>query len=377
MAALYVFTVIDAPPATTYVAADAEMTLGFHVVPGRIVIAARRGELAIVAEISEPTIGRVNLVEKARRGGLSAHALVEEADGLAIIAGVRLQFGSGNAFTEDQDPAELSEDLAWWWPSITVAAMQDRPKLPPAARAPGDGVVQMEVVGLITPDSTRDLVAAIAEAESRTIAVTIDSIGGDLTSALAAYAALARHDTLVEVYIRHAHSAAAIVALAGDYRLIASDGSMMLHRPTIDARGLDAADLRHRASELDRVSAELAAIVASATGNHFEVACEWFEAENWFSAGQALMTGFCHAVADCAPSVPRPLRARVAPIAGPYEPVRPAAQQRPPLLEHGRVYGKGDRARVDGSTFQAKGRAVGAAGLLHPNVDHAQWERVR
>jgi hypothetical protein len=112
MAALYVFTVIDAPPATTYVAADAEMTLGFHVVPGRIVTAARRGELAIVAEISEPTIGCVNLVQKARQGGLSAHAVVDEVNGLSVIRAVQLQFSAGNAFIEGQDPLELSTEAA-------------------------------------------------------------------------------------------------------------------------------------------------------------------------------------------------------------------------------------------------------------------------
>jgi ATP-dependent protease ClpP protease subunit len=255
--------------------------------------------------------------------------------------------------------------------------MQDRPKLPPAARAPGNGVVDLEIVSPITPEGSRNFVAAVSDAEGQTIALSIDSEGGDLIGALAAYAALPRHDALVEVYIRQAHSAAAIIALAGDHRIIASDGSVMLHSPTIDANGLDAADLRHRAAELERLSGEMAAIVAAATANYFEVAIEWIEAETWFSAGQAIMAGLAHAVADSAPSVPRPLRARVAPIAAPYAGARPAAQQRAPILESGRIYKANDRVRVDGNTYQATARAVGAAGLLHPNVDHAHWERVR
>lgn len=381
MARIFVFDHVDGlDKRLVFTAADAAIAFGPHFIKGNIFVATRAGQVAIAVEIPDSWVNGVDIADRVRRGELGARAEIEERNGLHVISNVWLVTGDGNRAWIDGAPRDMLSDSARWWQvHVEVAALAERPlPMPAGAREPGDDTVNLEISGDITVAMADQMVDEIERAAGQTIALTIDSHGGVLPAALSIYQALTAHDALVLVHIDRAESAAAVVALAGDHRTIAADGTMMVHRPTVATNPMEAGELRAAAKRLDDLADEIAAIVATATNHDISTAKAWVDGEQCFNAGQTIMVGLCHGVShDAAPAIPRASRARFANIAGPFNGVTPQALQRAPLLELGRVYDKGDRARFNGQTYRAKAKTFGAAGSLAPDRDHVAWERAR
>jgi hypothetical protein len=98
---------------------------------------------------------------------------------------------------------------------------------------------------------------------------------------------------------------------------------MLLHRCAIGDLGRkrgEAGYLKQLAAELESADQELAGIVALRTGHSRAIAWQWMEDSTTFNAGTALAAGLVHAVEEeDVPAVPRAVRAKFAPINGPYQ----------------------------------------------------------
>lgn len=146
--------------------------------------------------------------------------------------------------------------------------------------------------------SAVDFVQKLLAIDTKQINVHINSPGGDVFEGIAIFQALRNHPARIVTYVDSlAASAASFIAMAGDRRVVAPYGSVMIH----DAWGLaigNAADMAKMAEELDQVSNNIASIYAGRAGG--DVA-EWREAmlaETWYSAQEALDAGLVHEVQE-------------------------------------------------------------------------------
>ena len=81
----------------------------------------------------------------------------------------------------------------------------------------------------------------------------------------------------------------------------------------------NARDLESHIARLETASEEMAKIVAARTGQPIDVAEKWLSDETSFNAGAAVNAGLVHRIAyDAAPITPEALRAKFAPINGPF-----------------------------------------------------------
>ena len=129
--------------------------------------------------------------------------------------------------------------------------------------------------------------------------VRINSGGGDPVHSYGTYHALRQHaeeSGVVTTEIIRAASAAVLVALAGDVRVIHGDGSIFLHccqAATIgDSRSMVAA--ARRMARQDRRYAQLA---ADRTGQPYQIIRDLCSAETTLSSSDALKLGFVHRIA--------------------------------------------------------------------------------
>jgi ATP-dependent Clp protease, protease subunit len=138
----------------------------------------------------------------------------------------------------------------------------------------------------------------VQRAKGRSIAVNIDSDGGNLEVAIAVYQAMAQHDRRIETRIvGKALSAAAMLAMAGDKRLIARDGNLLFHAPHLElvaTETLTAPTLRAVASHIDGLRSVMTQIVAKRAGLPLATARNWVAAGRRFSAATAIQAGVCH-----------------------------------------------------------------------------------
>lgn len=86
----------------------------------------------------------------------------------------------------------------------------------------------------ITPPAFRD---ALKMCEGKDLTVVVDSQGGDYAAGLAIHEALRAHRGSVTVHIYRAYSAATLIALGADKRLISPGGSIMIHSPMCEVAG--------------------------------------------------------------------------------------------------------------------------------------------
>lgn len=370
------FAEIDADARLVAVDAAAEIFWRGDVIPGQLFTAKRGNRVAVAVEVED--VPEIDMAFRARN--LAARAVVETVNGLDVVTSVDIvRPGHCLAFAADGGLFALDGDARTWAAAIRVAthAAPRSIRLPDHARAAGDGVFNITLDQDVDQATASRLAYLIEAAAGQSIAMTIDSDGGDVEAAFAIVAALDRHDCAVHTRIVRAFSSACLIALAGDRRTIQPDGQVMIHQPSLHAANLDASGLRAQADRLDAMAHEIAKHVAVRTGRELDIVQELVDGEVYLTAGQALVLGFATDLADdVSPALPRPIRARTAAIAGPYRPVVPHAMQRAPLLELGRIYQRGDVVRFGASSWQAKGRAIGAMGSLSPAEDRALWERL-
>ena len=129
------------------------------------------------------------------------------------------------------------------------------------------------------------------------INVYINSYGGEVAEGLAIYNQLRRHKAKVKTYCEgFACSAASVVFMAGDERVMSNASLLMIHNAWLVTWG-DMNQLRKEADDLETINA--AAIQAYM--NHINISEEelkaMLDAETWISAADALEMGFATTVA--------------------------------------------------------------------------------
>ena len=147
-----------------------------------------------------------------------------------------------------------------------------------------------------------DLLAQIDPAAT-VIDVSINSYGGELTEAIGIFNALLAHPAEITTRVDGvAASAASVIFLAGDRRIIPENGTLMVHSPWTRAAG-NADQLRATADVLDKAEASLVATYAARTGQSIEALESLLTEEGtWLTPQEALAHGFATEVAPIARS---------------------------------------------------------------------------
>ena len=169
-------------------------------------------------------------------------------------------------------------------------------------QAQATGEYELLIYDYIDPwGVTAEAVVAELAALDRTAAirVRINSGGGDLFDGVAIYNALAAHPGEVVSQVDGlAASAASLVALAGDEVEIATNAFFMIHHPWTFAIG-NAEELRAEADLLDKLShGALVSVYVAFTGQSEEQVRTWMAEETWFTADEALESGFATRIVD-------------------------------------------------------------------------------
>ena len=98
-------------------------------------------------------------------------------------------------------------------------------------------------------------------------------------------------------------SIASLVVLAADERYTGPLGSLMIHKPLVDAGPwANADDHRKAAVQLDQIEAQISGIYASRTGIAPALLPELMRAETTFTAAEALANGFATALLSDVPA---------------------------------------------------------------------------
>lgn len=131
-----------------------------------------------------------------------------------------------------------------------------------------------------------------------TINLRINSYGGDVFDGLAIYRQLADHKAKIIVHIDGvAASIASVIAMAGDDIRIAEAGFIMIH----DAWGLaigTAADMREVADRLDTITGAIGDVYSARTKRKADDVRKWMADEKWFTATEALDSGFATEIVE-------------------------------------------------------------------------------
>lgn len=152
-----------------------------------------------------------------------------------------------------------------------------------------------DFIGSSSPNSVKaaDIVRQIqSRPDAKEIHVRISSSGGRIIDALAIYSALRSHKARVTTYAEGlVASAAVIVFLAGDSRLMSEGTQLMVHQATNKVNG-EASDFRKAADVLDRFNAGAVAIMAERTGITREEIQKLLATETWMDTPEAISKGF-------------------------------------------------------------------------------------
>lgn len=129
------------------------------------------------------------------------------------------------------------------------------------------------------------------------INVHINSYGGEVAEGLAIYSALRRHKARVRTTCDgFACSIASVIFMAGDERLMSDASLLMIHNAWTSACGVNAADLRKLADDMDTItSASKSAYMARVSITEDELT-ELMDAETWISPADAVDMGFATAI---------------------------------------------------------------------------------
>lgn len=129
------------------------------------------------------------------------------------------------------------------------------------------------------------------------INVHINSYGGEVAEGLAIYSALRRHKARVRTTCDgFACSIASVIFMAGDERLMSDASLLMIHNAWTSAWGVNAADLRKLADDMDTItSASKSAYMARVFITEDELT-ELMDAETWISPADAVDMGFATAI---------------------------------------------------------------------------------
>lgn len=149
--------------------------------------------------------------------------------------------------------------------------------------------------GTTAKSFVQDLEAA-AENASR-IVVSINSPGGNVFDAFAIFNALMRHKLPVETRVDGvAASAASLVFMAGDERIMPENAMLMIHNAWIITAGT-ADELRNTAEMMDKARDGIVSAYRR-SGLADEKIIEMMDATTWMDALEAQSMGFCSLIED-------------------------------------------------------------------------------
>lgn len=141
----------------------------------------------------------------------------------------------------------------------------------------------------------------LSEIKAPLIHLRINSPGGSVFAARAIEQALREHPARVVAHIDgYAASAASIVMLGADERVISPGGMVMIHKGWTVAIG-NADDLKATADILDKVDETIVESYARVSGQTTKRIASWMAAETWFTAKEALDAGFVTSIAEDQP----------------------------------------------------------------------------
>lgn len=149
--------------------------------------------------------------------------------------------------------------------------------------------------------SSYRLATALEGLRASAVTVYINSYGGHTSEGLAIYHALRRLNCpITTVCDGFACSAASLVFMAGDRRVMQRASLLMIHNAWLPACG-NAAQLRKVAEDLDKVSAAGRAIYRAAVTIGEEELDALLDNESWIAPDEAVAMGFATEVAETAP----------------------------------------------------------------------------
>lgn len=120
------------------------------------------------------------------------------------------------------------------------------------------------------------------------LVIRLNSFGGEVFEGVAIYQRLKDYPARVTCHVDGiAASIASIIMMAADEVVISSAGYVMIHDAWSLAMG-NAAELRAVAERLEGVSATIAKIYVSSTGQSTKTVREWMAEERWFDADEAV-----------------------------------------------------------------------------------------
>lgn len=144
----------------------------------------------------------------------------------------------------------------------------------------------------------KDFVAELGKVEGKQIHVEISSPGGDVAAALTMYNALrASGKEVVTKVMGVAASAASLIFMAGDKRVMPKNTQLMVHNPWTFAAG-NADELEETAATLRKIGASLKATYAARSGMDDAELDAMLAKDTWINADEALTMGFATEVIE-------------------------------------------------------------------------------
>lgn len=140
--------------------------------------------------------------------------------------------------------------------------------------------------------TARRISAALKAIGEQDITVVINSPGGDLFEGISIYNLLKQHPAKVTVkIIGMAASAASVIAMAGDERLIAKTAFYMIHNCWLMAIG-NRNELREVADTMEKFDSQMASLYADTTGQPLDNIVTMLDAETWLTSAESLDLSF-------------------------------------------------------------------------------------
>jgi ATP-dependent Clp protease protease subunit len=144
----------------------------------------------------------------------------------------------------------------------------------------------------------KEFLASLSSIESKELTVEINSPGGDVFAATAMYNALRASGKAITTKVMGvAASAASLVLMAGDKRVMPKNTHVMIHNPWTVAMG-NAEELREQAETLDKIGSSLTATYVARTGMKEEDLAPMLAKDTWLTADEALANGFATELVD-------------------------------------------------------------------------------
>ncbi len=138
---------------------------------------------------------------------------------------------------------------------------------------------------------------AIDNVDTPNLVVRINSYGGEVAEGLAIYSLLSDFKGhLITKVDGMACSAAAVVFMAGQERIVPESGLLMIHNAWTSGVSGNANELRKTAEDLDNITKPSINIFTSKTGQEEKIIKELMDNETWLDCNEALQYGFATSI---------------------------------------------------------------------------------